>query len=831
MPFEFKYAEPKHQSTPGGNADLGQLEYAHRGSAPADAEFKGEELATETIGPMHNGGSSQGNTTLPQPSRNPVAEAGAVVPIRTSRDESASLRHLIPQVASQTEQVDGLPKGKSPRALADEVTIAISKKDALKVAEVIVCKIKGEWRNKGSNSSKPDRIEKMLGRMRENGSSAGFSVRECCDFYKFFRFAQHILDPIERADSWSKNRREVSFKDGYYLCRALKWQFRIGLNAHLKAHLDEQFRQLVEYVEDGGERSNELSIRYAQGVDPVGGIAGYFQIGVSSNLSSTPAQEIKDRTTLEVSVGAEMSLAKWCSANLGVSFGGIHTEKYKTLEEYAKANSGSLAAWAKESKIQTLNNLKDILTIAGHYEKDLLYAGISQPYIQQKLQVLGLTDVVMRATFDPVSRPQEVEFTSKKAIKGEIALDGFGAATVSVEGAVESGVRKKALDAIELMEAYPLLAKDRIPFVPSDVSGASDFVTALRKHVADSSVRATKLILEAGMPGDIRVGMADIWRASREKIEQYVALKMNGKIDSVGDEKIRQIIEENPIILRPSRLKIHTLQTEVGRQVAALDVAVNNKIVAPTAVSVNAQVIKVTKDPDPHVRGRYLELEWLGMFETMDTLKDAINTSLRGGTEPSIDAGAVAAALGGAILHQSHGQFTKAVIKIKEGRPVLMVVQTFSVKADKSGLALPAAPGGEFKVGNAAVYKVLKSESLGSESLDFILPIAIKKLTDRSEMSWWNKYVKSHEPDFIKLIENIGRQDKNSLLSKELVEMRKSAPSIGILLDKLLDHSRVANEAPTSTNRAAAQSALNEFMAEYVDVHYKSEVAKSWSMN
>ncbi|WP_157658536.1 hypothetical protein [Burkholderia ubonensis] len=744
---------------------------------------------------------------------------------RISTDESTSVAGSASRLYQNYSSGNGLirPKSSPP----DGAFTPLRKQEALAVAKKILERLDGAPPRRSAGADKFKEIRSFLSKNGPDSSSAVMTAHDAATLYEFFKRAESVLDPRMGLDI--TRTREIEFPGGRELCRALKWQFRMCLNSHVKARLDQQLEHRLGYVQDGGERLNEVLIRPTFGLDPAGSIAGYFQLGLSNNLSSTPAREIKDSTKLAFEIGGEAAFTKWCAVNLGIGYGATHTKKYASLHEYVGANSSSLSAWFNESKMAAFENIGDIIKLSKTYEKDILYCAFSRPRVEQGIRELGLAGIALQSNSNIGSSDYEDTISSSKIINGGVNFSGFGSAVANFEGVVEGFVKNKKLDIIDLMDLHPELAKEKIKEVKGEASGEK-IIDKINAHVDQGSRRVFFEISRNATPAEIRGAIQKSRSDSKIILEQYVAARLSGKIDSEMDLKIRRTMDDHKIIFRPASLKEHVLQTHGERRVVSLNIGVATAGLAPATGSIKSSLQLVKKDDDPHAVGQYLELEISGTFATMDALETAVRASLQRVTTSSNDIGAVAGAVGGVAFHQSHGMSTKALVKLKDNKPILMVAQTFLVKKDKTDLKVPVSTGGSVDGGISAEYKTLGKECLGTESLDFILQIARKKLSDPVDKNSWDAYVESHESDFDEIIKKIGRRDKKSILYRELLSIGENSPGASSLIEKLSEAASLADATPTPTNRSEARTKLTDVLTKYVQTYYRAEVAKSWTL-
>ncbi|WP_300724820.1 hypothetical protein [Pseudomonas sp.] len=668
------------------------------------------------------------------------------------------------------------------------------------------------------------RFERLHEKIMAGQPSGKLDKATLINAYNFTRQAEHFFDKDEAL----KGRRSP---ESHVLARALKWQFRAAIGLDLKNHLDAKLQGMQRYIEDGGSLLKASKVGLKVPLDPLKTVSTDVYYATDTTLTSTPAKYIIKTTTDGIGVNLKASLSELLKVEGHLELKKFESQKYETLSDYVNANSTLISSWLDQSKSATLLNMRDLLEIATHFESDLFMANMSQPFIRDKLVSLDTPDITLNA-FQALAVPLETE-TGTIINKGaSLSLNAFEAikASASVDVEIKSSKKYKVLDAIEVADAHPAAAKSILALGPQTMD-AKALISALKQHVQSSSDAYTRQVCANTAPPVMRETLAKIKMTSKGLQAQYAALKLNNQIDGASDKEIRKLLAEHAFILRPHELKTYKVKADKHITTAAPQKRLELNHIAKADAGVTAKFIKV-KDDDPHLSGDYLELTTHGQLKTMETLESAIQTALSGLATPLVtfSLASVTSTLGGIMFRQAHGLSNTCLMKLNDHGPTVLLNQQFVTKENRLEASLPVSVAGQISLEDTLSEQTLLSEQLGTESLEFILPTARKRLS-LDDSTWWDSYVKDHEKDFGSLIKNIASSPENSLLMRELNTMRGLNDTLQGSVNRLTSQAKNYEKEPSPENFNHANEALKVLLNDYVTTHYSKEVAKAWSFS
>ena len=768
----------------------------HREAAQKMTKLNEKLLESRNINPDKAANVSR---TLSQ--ANPVVSTGEVV----KHDQLNTSGH----VKAQAEGIDQLDA--PSRAMDTRGTVSVG--DAHRIAQYVVDTLKYINPKKYENlKSEYNRIEKM-----PPGSS--YSNKNLHEFYSFFEYAEANSTPGGLGVDGFRPRSDKADEadELKHLSRIMKWHFRSGLCTQMKESLDIDLNKRLAYIEQGGSRSSETGIKYVQSLAPAGVVGGSVQVSNKNTLSSTPAGEIKSSSGLEVSVGVGLLSGL---AELGLDFGTTKTKKYSTLADYVSANSVKFKTWFDESKFTAVVNLDKIIKLAINYDDDIRKTHMSRPFLLDKLSKAGLADIKVDLAQRRV-RPVEVHDVQKKAVNGQASLSCFFGLSGKLSVSQETGTKNKYMDIIDLMEVDKNVARK---FIKNEVSikNGHDLVQSMRAHVEFHSRVYTNEILRGGNEEKVLTNCKD--DASRI-LADYVLSKAAGVVDMTSERTIQDILSEHSMLLRPDSLIACPTSTPIKRNVCSAAVSVNDPLKLLDAKA-EVKLISVVEYDDPHCLGEFVELELAGEIKTMDGLHLLVNKLLDSMGKPSPSLATLSSSLGSAALHQSHGASSQTLVKIKDGVPLMLVQQTFTNVSDNTKATIPTIAGSSLKLSSEASLKTLLSETLGVQTLDYILPIARKKIKDVGHSGEWDTYVAAHGKDFKQLVLNIADLKSYPALEKEIKYISGLNTTAQSLSRLLLDSAVQAKEIKTDESYKAALTHLKNFLAHYISTDYYQNVQK-----
>lgn len=170
------------------------------------------------------------------------------------------------------------------------------------------------------------------------------------------------------------------------------------------------------------------------------------------------------------------------------------------------------------------------------------------------------------------------------------------------------------------------------------------------------------------------------------------------------------------------------------------------------------------------------------------------------------------------------------LVKIKHGQPV--VLYTRHTEDKDRNLVLPQQVE-QFSVIEAQSLRTrqtLHKDRLGSDSLDHLLPIALRYLENPDEKPGWDDYVERHADDFHALLDTLGRQAHGTSLTAEIDALKRISPVLARAAETLIQRAHAALDVPTGENRARAQAAFNHLLQEYMP-HYRAKVSEAWTLS
>lgn len=717
--------------------------------------------------------------------------------------------------ASNSVQGQGVEEPDGPaRALRTKGTVSVG--DAQRVASSVMILLEKAY---PKYLEKLETSHRLLAHINKMQAGVPCSNNDLHIFYSFFKRAEDITSQLG-----VMNRLTKESLDTMDLSRIMKWHFRSGLTAQIKEALDLKLNDRLAYIEQGGSRTNDFGIKYAQSLDPAGVVGATVQVSNKQSLSSTPAGEISARSGIEFSVGVELLSGL---AELGLNFGTAQTKKYANLADYVSANSAKLGAWFSESKFTTLSNISEIIKLASNYEKDIFYVNISRPFLMDKLSAISIDDVKT----EPVAckiRPAEVHYTQYKAVTGQASISCFLAVSGNLSISQETGTKNKRMDLVDMMTASNDVAL-ALTNNKGTVKDGSALVQSMRDHSRLHSAAVTTAILRGENFSVVKAKIANCKHSASQIMADYVVSKAAKKVDIDCERTIQSLLSDHSMLLRPESLKIYEISTPIKRNVCSATVNVTDPLKLLDAKA-QAKLISVLQHDDPYCLGEYIELELAGEIKTMDGLGLLVNTLLNSMGKPSPSLAELPSSLGGAALHQSHGASSTTLLKVKDGTPMMLVQQTFKTAHDDSSVTIPTTPGSSVKLMTDAAYKLILSETLGTETLDFILPIARKKMKDNKLGENWDTYVAAHINDFKQLIQNIASPDTHRLLNSELETISQNNSLTQSICALLIESATQAKQEPTDENYRVAISHFKDMLGNYIVSAYNKNVLDNWNI-
>lgn len=374
-------------------------------------------------------------------------------------------------------------------------------------------------------------------------------------------------------------------------------------------------------------------------------------------------------------------------------------------------------------------------------------------------------------------------------------------------------------------DAALALIKDK-----GSVKDGHALVHSMSDHSRLHSEAVTTSILRGENVAVVRAKIASCKHSASQIMADYVVSKAANKVDTNCERSIQGLLSDHSILLRPESLKIYDISTPIKRNMCSATVNVTDPLKLLDAKA-QAKLISVLQHDDPYCLGEYIELELAGEIKTMDGLGLLVNTLLQSMGKPSPSLAELPSSLGGAALHQSHGVSSTTLLKVKDGTPMMLVQQIFKIARDDSGFTIPATPGTSIKLMTDAAYKVIVSETLGTDTLDFILPIARKKIKDNKLGEEWDAYVAAHINDFKQLIQNVASPDTHRSLKSELEKISQANSTAQSIYAILMECAKQAKLVPADKNYEVAIVNLKDMLLEFILSTYNKRALDSWRIN
>ncbi|NWB89612.1 hypothetical protein HX776_16075 [Pseudomonas agarici] len=647
--------------------------------------------------------------------------------------------------------------------------------------------------------------------------------------YQYFKTAQGAFDNLASQTDAQKPQEYEDLRD---LCRMLKWQFRASRDKRIKTVLAQALAKSRATVAEGGLYSSRIKLGLPIGTGTPLGANIVPSIELSSKLETTQTRILKDTSSTSAGVAARLSLTHTISAEAGVNAEWITTRKYSNIDSYTDARALSKWTWWNGSKRDMLTQSRTLFSSCNHYKRNTRLAAQSLPYLETKLAERGLASPRFEPHI-PTTQPIQIEYGQREALAASSRFDVLGLVTASADakGDLLRTTKTQALDIIGLYDWSPIRAKEQLgsprEYDPALTPGK--LIENLREHINDSSLQLTRAQLNRENAQALHQIGEKLDSRSRQLTREYIYFKTLGTIADGSDEDkiIRQLLEAHAILLRPEILKSYTIKAHTKTQT----ITVESKLKLAPGLSAQAGV-KVSRssviDDDPHLSGTYLDITLNAQFDTRENLQYLISNGLSKAGITDFDPAPIIGQIIGTIFYQSHGVSARFSLKIKEGKPVLLLSQLFFTQKDAFNQTLPTLSPVAVEVTLGSEVETLREEQLGSQSLDMILPIALSKLAKGGDTSWWDRYVEKHAQAFDALLNNIAETDKATLISRELAAIKEKITSGKEVVDQLISAAQAARDRPDTTTMRTAREALKTVLTAYIDDYYDANVKAAW---
>ncbi|WP_150696165.1 hypothetical protein [Pandoraea terrae] len=710
----------------------------------------------------------------------------------------------------------------------------MSRADVISVTNAVLTLLRDLSTFGEDKSARLAMCEKYASRIARPGQGAALDAKAINDCYLFFKAAQQAGG--ERVvkgghDDWA-------VRDAYLTCRTLKWRFRAAVSELIKHRLDRVMEKNVSAMRGGSSES--VTIGAAGKIGPVG-----LQVSAAHGMSVSQAGYALQQKSGSARVFVGAKVTDGVSADGGVKL--IHTRRavYDKLSDYVAARGHKLITWLTHAKLDLLFNLRDVVKLTTSYERDIRRANISHPFLVDQLQRLRC-NVACRPL--PGAAPRELERHAVTEISADAGVAAGLPPIVTGSGklacAHEHAVKRGRLDIMSLLDRRPDDARESLRDTCHEYTDLG-LQFAMEQHAQFGSEAVVEALTNMSGGKQAMAVLDEVAKTSHGLLKQFARLKLDGYLSEDVERDIRALIARHPEILRPASLEIYRMSCVAKQRVVRAGVEVTVPQLG-VQLGVNIAFKHVTEDEDPYYCGKFVDVSFDGLLDGTAILTGALEASVSpdGVVNPVAFSDALAM-----VPSVTKGYSTRALYKVKGGRLKLMVAQalkTSGIPLDSSGIVVPGwrgngdAPensGGTpsdflpVSVSLVSAQRLVEKETLGTECLDLLLPIARSRLGGAAGRPWWDNYVEAHRDDFDQLLFNIAQRSTGSTLDLDLAEIARNAPRTAPLITRLTDCARRMAEAPTPSHRATAHDALAQVLLAYLDDHYRDAAAQNWSLS
>ncbi|TCV94814.1 hypothetical protein EC912_103302 [Luteibacter rhizovicinus] len=685
----------------------------------------------------------------------------------------------------------------------------VGKPELKRIVEAMERRLEAAYPNDGKTSRQKLRKTRLLAESIAAMDMDGPYTREqLATGLRYFIRAQNVLDPFEQVSVLpDPEARAVS--------RMMKWHFRSALNEQVKARLDSEFSSLSAHLPEGGERVGSASLGTSYGFEP--GASARLFVEAAQTVAGLASKAIQKKTTTSVGVG--IGLLK-DFVGLDATLGAIRGKTYANLEDYVRAESGKLGAWYHASPLRALANMRSIAALAGSYEKDAGRLAVSRSSLNERLERMGLPADMVKPVGRGAPRPVEYLKVGVASASAKFAFGDVIELKAGVQVKTERGVKTQSMDIVDMYDFNPDLARQRLGSSTSRYADSDDLACAMQAHAREASRLLTDISL-GKVDGGAKFRSAAM-SESASLLKDYVSLKLAGAIDESADRHIVNLLDQHKSLLRPASVR-ESIETPSVRNIVALESEANAHVVGQAGVSAKLSLVDVHRHEEPTLRGQFVEVELKGAFNSKGLVANVVNGALGQMGTPVFDVGKLVEDVVNVGFPQEYSQTIKSVFKIKDGQPVLLMHQTFDTERSVTKVSAPVGAGLNIDAGISASDKRVRQAQLGTESLDYLMPLARSKLGKPGPTTWWDDYTKQHGAAFDTLGRNMANPRQGTILQKEMANMMAATPSAQPYLDNLRD-------AAKRSDSTAMRGAIKEMLREHVVKTYKPEVTKEWTL-
>lgn len=700
--------------------------------------------------------------------------------------------------------------------------------------------------------------------------SKNYASDEFVQCYAFFKTAENLC------------KQAANPGVDYFIARQMKWILRAAVAESVHRKLELALGKALDDIHSGGKRKKEYELRVSCAITADDSTSVFVGASLASQTSCKPTHEIEKKKEYGLSIGMKAGLNKILSASVQGGAGYQTREKYSNFEDFCQAHASSLRAFFDASKIALGKNIVDIFRL-WNYKNIVKYANICQPFLADCLSAAGIRGITLNIAQIGRSLPSETSGYLTGMLKAGLKVRGMlGWAGLGAGVKIRQGDKQKAVDVIDLLDQWPELvpqflwetrsalprpprprprpphhyvrltiptktgpeyknikcvnnqpvrclpprSKERI--VSSMRPVAQELVSLLENHVKQASREMVQSLLRDKPEKVTREIEQGIHNKASGLLRRYAELKHAKRLTPQEDKEIRQIVDQSAALFRPVH-KSWRVQTHSAKQKVNVNFgAGTNTVWKEFPIYVDGKMtLAHISDDDPHQTGCYLKLKFSGTFCTLE----AAEKWLRHGLNQlgfGAQVAAISKSLAGLVIRYEHALGCRLLFKIKDKKCLLLVVDYFSSGKTTSSIAVPGVVVPSIKLKIKDEEQVLRGQHYGSESMDYILSIARKKLTSQQALAvWQSDFIKGHENEFMALINNMRKQwnKESGVLYHEL-----QAIALALTKENAAHGDCVEKFMAESAQEDRAIPALNQLLLRYVKYCLKPLIASRWQL-
>ena len=706
--------------------------------------------------------------------------------------------------------------------------------------------------------------------------SKNYASDELVQCYAFFKTAENLC------------KQAANPGVDYFIARQMKWILRAAVAESVHRKLELALGKALDDIHSGGKRKKEYELRVSCAITADDSTSVFVGASLASQTSCKPTHEIEKKKEYGLSIGMKAGFSnKMLSASVQGGAGYQTREKYSNFEDFCQAHASSLRAFFDASKIALGKNIVDIFRL-WNYKNIVKYANICQPFLADCLSAAGIRGITLNIAQIGRSLPSETSSYLTGMLKAGLKVRGMlGWAGLGARVKIRQGDKQKAVDVIDLLDQWPELVprflqetrsapsrplhrlksshhyvritiptatgpkyqymeyvnnklvrrlsqlpKERKvsirPAVAPQKNVAQELVSLLENHVKQASREMVQSLLRDKPGKVIREIEQGIHNKASGLLRRYAELKHAKRLTPQEDKEIRQIVDQHAALFRREH-KSWRVQTHSAKQKVNVNFgAGTNTVWKEFPIYVDGKMtLAHISDDDPHQTGCYLKLKFSGTFCTLEAAEQWLRHGLNQlgfGAQVAV----ISKSLAGLVIRYEHALGCRLLFKIKDGKCLLLVVDYFSSGKTTSSIAVPGVVVPSIKLKIKDEEQVLRGQHYGSESMDYILSIARKKLTSQQALAvWQSDFIKGHENEFMALINNMRKQwnKKSGVLYHEL-----QAIALALTKENAAHGDCVEKFMAESAQKDQAIPALNQLLLTYVKYCLKPLIASRWQL-